>query len=397
MTRTRLAFIDWMKCLGILLIVYGHVAGGSINHLAPPIYPKQLGVAFFLFVLGYSLARDTRPVAAVLFNRLFEIYLYGLAFALLLSVTRLFRDGGLDASNYLPFALGYNVFLNRFPANPTTWFIGTYFHALLLWALVLRRIYLRGWMIVLVALGEIVVRAVLLETAGQYVAYMALSNWTSVLLLGLWHGQRQEKPRPATWPPLAALAVALVLLVVVWPMILNAAIGEASFPFMKVHGFGRAMIALATSTAVTFVYLAYTRLVYRLASRLPSLGVVRLSARNTLLVFVAHMPLFYAVDGLIKSWSSSYAVWVAGRLLLCFVLLTLLSELLSRLLGLKQLRDCLWSLIQNWWTRRPPEAAATDLRASVLAVQALRDQQQSLSQSRDRKGARRVAASRSRP
>ncbi len=380
MTRARLAFIDWMKCLGILLIVYGHVAGGTINHLAPPIYPKQLGVAFFVFVLGFSLARDTRPTRAVLFNRLFEMYLYGFTFALLMSVGRFFWDGGLDASNYLPFALGGNVLVNHFPANPTTWFIGTYLHLLLLWALVLRRVRVRAWMIVAAVLGEVVVRAILLETAGQYVSYMALSNWTSVLLLGLWHGQRCELPRPVSWRPLAGLAVALVLLVVAWPMVLNTLIGESSFPFMKLQGVGRAAIALLTSLAVTFVYLAYTLVTYWLTSRLPSLGMIRLSARNTLLVFVAHMPLYYAADGFIKSWSHSYGVWVACRLLLCFVLLTLVSELLGRLIRLKQLRDRLWAVLEGWRRHHSSAMDAVAVRAQLMAVQ-------SVTQSRQRQGA----------
>jgi hypothetical protein len=358
MTRTRLAFIDWMKCAGIVLIVYGHVAGGTINDLTPPIYPKQLGVAFFLFVLGYSLARDTRPVREVLFNRLFEIYFYGLTFALLTSICRFFWDGGLDASNYLPFALGCNVFLNRFPANPTTWFIGTYFHALVLWALLLRRIRLRAWMILLGVPVEIVLRAVLLEKSGPFVAYMALSNWTSVLLLGLWQGQQPEKSPPATWRPLAGLLVAFVLLVAAWPMVVNGVIGELSFPFMKVRGPGRTMIALVTSMAVTLVYLAHTTLVYQLTRRLPPGSVVQLSARNTLLVFIAHMPLYYTTDGLIKNWSSSYWLWVVCRLLLCLVFLTLCSELLGRLIRLKRLRDHVWSVFETWWVRPRAETAA---------------------------------------
>ena len=59
MTKPYLPFIDWMKGLGLLLIVSGHVSA-TADHLLPPIYPKQLGVAFFLFVSGYSLARETQ-------------------------------------------------------------------------------------------------------------------------------------------------------------------------------------------------------------------------------------------------------------------------------------------------------------------------------------------------
>jgi peptidoglycan/LPS O-acetylase OafA/YrhL len=85
MRPAQLPFVDWLKCLGILLIVTGHVAARPFNHLAPPIYPKQLGVALFLFVLGFGLANETRARRAVLFNRLFDLYLYALPLALIIS------------------------------------------------------------------------------------------------------------------------------------------------------------------------------------------------------------------------------------------------------------------------------------------------------------------------
>ena len=77
--KQYLAFIDWMKCTGMFLIVMGHVAGRPTNYLLPPVYPKQLGVAFFIFVMGYSLARETKAVRRVIFDRLLRIYLFGRA------------------------------------------------------------------------------------------------------------------------------------------------------------------------------------------------------------------------------------------------------------------------------------------------------------------------------
>ncbi|CAN5916899.1 hypothetical protein BH23PLA1_BH23PLA1_28130 [soil metagenome] len=126
MTTGRLLFIDWMKAIGMALIVLGHVGGGLVNHLTPPFYPKQLGVAFFLFATGFSLARDRRPWRELVFRRLFEIFLIGFACALLMSVIGLAQNGDPRESNYLPFLLGLNVVLDFFPANPSTWFIGTY-------------------------------------------------------------------------------------------------------------------------------------------------------------------------------------------------------------------------------------------------------------------------------
>src|SRR5204863_1855775 len=118
----------WMKAIGISLIVIGHVAGSLLNQLTPPIYPKQLGVAFFLFAMGFGLARERRPRWQIVRNRLFEIYLFGLAAALLLTALAFWTKGDLNQNNYLPFLGGANVVFNGFPANPTTWYIGTYLH-----------------------------------------------------------------------------------------------------------------------------------------------------------------------------------------------------------------------------------------------------------------------------
>lgn len=98
----------------------GPLGGSWNNYLTQPFYPKQLGVAFFLFVTGYSLAGERRSGLEVLFKRLFEVYLFGIAFSVLLSAITFMRISDLNESNYLPFLLGANLVLNDFPANPTT-------------------------------------------------------------------------------------------------------------------------------------------------------------------------------------------------------------------------------------------------------------------------------------
>ena len=60
MNRDHQPIIDWLKVVGMVLILLGHLVGKYTNDLSPPIYPKQLGVAFFLFAAGYSLARERR-------------------------------------------------------------------------------------------------------------------------------------------------------------------------------------------------------------------------------------------------------------------------------------------------------------------------------------------------
>ena len=132
--------IDWLKAIGITLIVFGHLAHGAVAGLVPPIYPKQFGVAMFLYASAYGLARERRASWRAVANRLFEMFLFGVAIAVLLSGLGYLLEGDIRESNYLPFVGGVNVVLDYFPANPTTWFIGMYLQILVLWALVMRQV-----------------------------------------------------------------------------------------------------------------------------------------------------------------------------------------------------------------------------------------------------------------
>ena len=53
----RQHFIDWLKAVGMFIIVFGHVVGEPFNQFTVPVYPKQLGVTLFIFVnlcMSYS-------------------------------------------------------------------------------------------------------------------------------------------------------------------------------------------------------------------------------------------------------------------------------------------------------------------------------------------------------
>jgi fucose 4-O-acetylase-like acetyltransferase len=374
MTKTRLPFLDWMKCLGILLIVFGHVGGRFIDHLTPPIYPKQLGVAFFLFALGFSLARETRGSREVLFNRLFEMYLFGIACALVMSAYAYLQASRLAASNYLPFLLGSNVVFNHFPANPTTWFIGMYLHVLLVWALILRGVRIRPWMILLAGLAEIVIRATLMETRGLYVAYVLLPNWATVFLLGLFYGQRQEETPPAGLALRLGCAIGLGLLVSVWPEFLNGWLKKESFdgeffPFKRFQVDPAVAELGVTSVAVTALYLFYTWLTFQLTRRLPDFALVRFVARNTLIIFIVHMPIYvdFGIRDRTIEWTSNPLARLGLRLLFCLVLPAVGSEIICRLVRPKALRDRLWRLYVGKQGTRDLEKVGADGEEKVGA------------------------------
>jgi peptidoglycan/LPS O-acetylase OafA/YrhL len=52
--KNRVDYIDWLKAVGIFLIVFGHYFGEPYNQFTQPIYPKQLGVDFFVFMMGWG-------------------------------------------------------------------------------------------------------------------------------------------------------------------------------------------------------------------------------------------------------------------------------------------------------------------------------------------------------
>jgi peptidoglycan/LPS O-acetylase OafA/YrhL len=320
MESKHVPFIDWMKALGITLIAFGHVAGQPINHLVPPIYPKQLGVAFFVFVMGFTLARTERPLRRVLFNRLFDIYLLGLACAVILSVASWWMDGDLNESNYLPFFGGVNVLFDSFPANPTTWYIGTYFHLLLLWALVLRRARVTVRMVVIVGSFEVLCRAVLDEWVGDYVAYMALSNWVTVFVLGYWQGQQSTATFARTSNRAWLLRTAIVMLLVGLAVLLAGVTRERGTPFMALSLGSEVGAALVTGLAVTAVYVGWTWVVYGAARTMPEVRAVRFIARHTLFIFIVHMPLYYAFAPSVTDIVPVYPARAALLMMLCFLL-----------------------------------------------------------------------------
>lgn len=335
---SRHAFVESMKALGMALIVYGHVAHATTVPLTPPIYLKQLGVAFFLFVSAFTLARERRAPAAAVARRLLPVYGYGIGLALVLTALGAGTGTGLALSNFLPFAAGVNVLRDSFPANPTTWYVGTYVHFMVLWALCLRHVTVRGWMIPAAMAAEIPVRALLLSNAGPYVAYMLFTNWTAVFLLGLYHGQRVVNPgktgvrTPLLWG--AVLAAGLVASAAVFRRI-----GVVpTFPFMTVAGVTGSISALIVSAGTSTIYLAATSCVFGAVRSLDVPGVVRFVSRNSLVIFLAHMPVYLALAPILTGWGFTYWPRVAIQLAICLVGLALVSEAIRWVLGSRPVR-----------------------------------------------------------
>jgi Acyltransferase family len=332
--RQYLPFVDWMKTIGLALIVYGHVAMRTSPLVVPPVYQKQLGVAFFVFAMGFTLARERRRHWRVVYNRVFEVWMMGLLFALLMSAIGLKFWGDANESNYLPLSGITSFYMNDFPANPTTWYIGTYIHLLLMWALVLRRVRITSAGLFALATSEIVVRAVLIAVMGRYSAYMFLGNWITLLALGMWMGQHERLPAlRSRW----SAVIVLLTLAIGWPVAARQIPWRLEFPFMDVAP-GTWTGLFVVSVCASAVYFAYTIATYAVARTLPASAVARFFARNTVVVFIAHMPVYYLMQ-----WTlvpiTSYAVRVTLEFFVCFVVLAVVSEGLRAVLRPDLLRE----------------------------------------------------------
>jgi hypothetical protein len=335
-------FIDWLKCIGMTLIVVGHVAGAPINNFVLPIYPKQLGVAFFVFAIGFSLANEARPIREVFFKRLFEIYLFGIASALLMSAVVYVQKGDINESNYLPFLGGINILLNYFPANPTTWYIGTYLHLLVFWALFLRGRRVTPRIIIGSLTAEIIIRAILIVYAGRFIAYMPLPNWITVLLAGSYFASLKPPSRPSR---LSALLIALLLgIPLVWSRLASMIFLDQTFPFARLDVNPPLLEALLTSLLVSAWYLGFTICLFVVTRQQSAPNWVRFIARNTIPIFILHMPLFYLIASLGISRQSTYAFRSLIYLTACLPLLAALSEILHKVIPLSKLRSRLGQL-----------------------------------------------------
>lgn len=327
--------------MGMLLIVTGHVFGDPysiFNSVSQPVYTKQLGVAFFVFITGWSLANDNRDGLRVVFNRIFPIYFYGFLFAVLLSSVFFIVGHDINESNYLPFIGGVNVFFNYFPANPTTWYIGTYLHLLLFWFFFLRRKEIGRWHLVIAFLVENIVRCVLLSWNQEYTAYMLLPNWLTIFLLGGY----QYKKRDTAWnPKILLLFAAWALILALWSSSFNFLSFDKSFPFRKLLVENVWELPLR-SLFVSTVYLSSTLVVFEILRHLPRISLVSFFARNTLIIFIMHMPIMRAFHGYIYSLFD--VLWFKKVLLVVFLYagIAIASELIQKFINVKSLRDKLW-------------------------------------------------------
>ena len=340
-------FIDWMKAFGMFLIVYGHVVGDAFNpfnQISQPVYTKQLGVAFFVFITGWSLANDSRPRLRVVFNRLFSIYFYGLLFALLLSIIFIFTKNDTNPSNYLPFFLGINVFFNNFPANPTTWYIGTYLHLLVFWYFFMQGKVIGKKHLLLAFLFENVVRSLLMASGKEFIAYMLLPNWLTVFVLGMYLHQKRDKE--STTSHVFLLIIVWIIALTLWNFAGKYIGFDKSFPFRDAAT-EFAMSLPFRSLLISIIYILNTLIFFEIARRLPKLRFISFLSRNTLIIFIVHVPIIFELSHVLYSFLDTEVQKKASLIFLMYFGLAALSEILQKRINIKLLRDKTWTIIDG--------------------------------------------------
>jgi hypothetical protein len=339
--KSRVDFVDWLKAVGMFLIVFGHYFGDPFNQFTQPIYFKQLGVAFFVFVMGWGLARETRHPWQVLYNRLFPMYFWGVAIAVFMSVIFMLTKGHPAISNYLPFMVGINVFSNFFPSNPTTWFIGTYLHILLLWVWVLRKVRITLPLLLMMLIAECFIRAIFIDLDRLYTGYMLVTNWITILMLGMYmHQQKDNKS------PISAVSTLLIwcVFLAAWALLVNSLSFIQSFPFNTTKQWSPLINSLFISALVSLTYLSNTFFAVKFYSCIPSNRVVRFFSRNTIIIFIGHMPLYPIAEPIARIFVESGWGKRAIIVFIMFVGLALVSELLHKIIKVINLRNMLFLL-----------------------------------------------------
>jgi hypothetical protein len=173
------------------------------------------------------------------------------------------------------------------------------------------------------------------------------------LLLGLWYGQRSGAAGPkrsiGAWPAALGLMGGLVL----WAALAAHLPFTWEFPFMKLAVGSPLVGSLAVSVLISVLYVGVTWLTFQAVLKLPAPRFVRFVARNTLIIFLAHMPLYYVMEPALTAWIDSRLLRSVLYGIASVIGLGLLSEALRRLINPRELRDRLLGLV-----RRPERATS---------------------------------------
>jgi peptidoglycan/LPS O-acetylase OafA/YrhL len=164
-------------------------------------------------------------------------------------------------------------------------------------------------------------------------------------MLGMYLGQQSAGDKLDESPLITGGYLAsLVLFVVAW-MALTASTGvTASNPFGRILLEGETASLLATAVSVSFIYIVFAILGFQIFRRFRAGPVVQFFGRNSMICFIIHMPLIYALSGWLYELpgiETSAYIRLAANLLIFYVGACLLSEWMRKVLKPAALRKAI--------------------------------------------------------
>ena len=122
---------------------------------------------------------------------------------------------------------------------------------------------------------------------------------------------------------------------------------ENNFPFRIITSSNRMLSLLVTSTVISGLYTTITLLTFRITMGLWDLVFIRFLARNTLFVFIIHMPLVYLLTPIYYPLVPSLILRIPISLTLFFLIPAVISEILFKWIDLKHMRNILFQKVQK--------------------------------------------------
>lgn len=155
---------------------------------------------------------------------------------------------------------------------------------------------------------------------------MALPNWLTVFLLGTYFGQREITRAPG---PAAAWIACLVAFTLAWLAVAPHLPFTEGFPFSRPSSPGP-LAAIVVSAAISLLYVVFTLLAFAIFTKFNAPWLVTFIAKNTLIVFLVHMPVYYVAVRWLPERTLGH-IWRSVIIfVICLPCLAVVSDLIRR-------------------------------------------------------------------
>ena len=146
----------------------------------------------------------------------------------------------------------------------------------------------------------------------------------------------------------------LIGIVALWPFVAEHFSMSQSNPFGRVPASSVAVELLITSVCISALYIVHSYLALLVSRGLPRSRIIEFFARNTIFVFIAHMPILYAIGPtMAEIYANQYVLWfgdwatearVFTNTVIYFVVLSVIGEVIRQAVKPDRLRH----VVEQW-------------------------------------------------